>query len=152
MRAFILTAVVLININTSAQNNTAANIIEGGKALVELVRVFKMPRYFMPFPQPIVEKKDSCLIKNTSDFTIKNSTNKPLLVSLYRRNGNIYEPGILSLKILPKNQETLYELKAGIYKMKFETELDEEKKVLREGEIKLNACENVFKEIKNDGL
>ena len=152
MRAFILTAVVLININTSAQNNTAANIIEGGKALVELVRVFKMPRYFMPLPQPIVEKKDSCLIKNISDFTIKNSTNKPLLVSLYRRNGNIYEPGILSLKILPKNQETLYELKAGIYKMKFETEEDEEKKVFREGEIKLNACENVFKEIKNDGL
>ena len=152
MRAFILTAVVLININTSAQNNTAANIIEGGKALVELVRVFKMPRYFMPLPQPIIEKKDSCLIKNISDFTIKNSTNKPLLVSLYRRNGNIYEPGILSLKILPKNQETLYELKAGIYKMKFETEVDEEKKVFREGEIKLNACENVFKEIKNDGL
>ena len=152
MRAFILTAVVLININTSAQNNTAANIIEGGKALVELVRVFKIPRYFMPLPQPIVEKKDSCLIKNISDFTIKNSTNKPLLVSLYRRNGNIYEPGILSLKILPKNQETLYELKAGIYKMKFETEEDEEKKVFREGEIKLNTCENVFKEIKNDGL
>ena len=152
MRAFILTAVVLININTSAQNNTAANIIEGGKALVELVRVFKMPRYFMPLPQPVVEKKDSCLIKNISDFTIKNSTNKPLLVSLYRRNGNIYEPGILSLKILPKNQETLYELKAGIYKMKFETEEDEEKKVFREGEIKLNTCENVFKEIKNDGL
>ena len=152
MRAFILTAAVLININTSAQNNTAANIIEGGKALVELVRVFKMPRYFMPLPQPIVEKKDSCLIKNTSDFTIKNSTNKPLLVSLYRRNGNIYEPGILFLKILPKNQETLYELKAGIYKMKFETEVDDEKKVFREGEIKLNACENVFREIKNDGL
>ena len=152
MRAFILTAVVLININTSAQNNTAANIIEGGKALVELVRVFKMPRYFMPLPQPIIEKKDSCLIKNISDFTIKNSTNKPLLVSLYRRNGNIYEPGVLSLKILPKNQETLYELKAGIYKMKFETEVNEEKKVFREGEIKLNACENVFKEIKNDGL
>ena len=152
MRAFILAAVVLININTSAQNNTAANIIEGGKALVELVRVFKMPRYFMPLPQPIIEKKDSCLIKNISDFTIKNSTNKPLLVSLYRRNGNIYEPGVLSLKILPKNQETLYELKAGIYKMKFETEEDEQKKVFREGEIKLNACENIFKEIKNDGL
>ena len=102
MRAFILTAVVLININTSAQNNTAANIIEGGKALVELVRVFKMPRYFMPLPQPIVEKKDSCLIKNISDFTIKNSTNKPLLVSLYRRNGNIYEPGIFIFKNLTK--------------------------------------------------
>ena len=149
MRAFILTAVVLINMNTSAQSNTTANIIEGGKTLVELVRIFKMPRYLMPLPQPVVEKKDSCSIKNISDLTIKNSTTKPLLVSLYRRNGNIYEPGILSLKILPKNQETLYELKAGIYKMKFETEEDDEKKVFREGEIKLNACENIFKEIKD---
>jgi hypothetical protein len=152
MRRLITAVLVLVTINTSAQNNTAANIIEGGKALVELVRVFKMPKYLMPLPQPVVEQKDSCAIKNISDFTIKNSTGKPLLVSLYRRNGNIYEAGILSLKILPKNQETLYELKAGIYKLKFETEEDEEKKVFREGEIKLNACENVFKEIKNDGL
>jgi hypothetical protein len=75
-----------------------------------------------------------------------------LLVSFYRRNGNVYEAGFLSLKILPKNQETLYELKAGIYKLKFETEEGEEKKVFREGEIKLNPCENIFKEIKNDGL
>ena len=152
MRALILAAVVLMNMNTSAQNNTAANIIEGGKTLVELVRIFKMPRYLMPAPQPVVERKDSCSIKNISDFTIKNSTGKPLLVSLYRRNGNVYEAGILSLKILPKNQETLYELKAGIYKIKFETEDDDETKVFREGEIKLNPCENVFREIKNDGL
>jgi hypothetical protein len=142
--------VALINANTSAQNNTATNIIEGGKTLVELVRIFKTPRYLMPLPQPVVERKDSCSIKNVSDFTIKNSTAKPLLVSFYRRNGNIYEPGILSLKILPKNQETLYELKAGIYKIKFETEEDDEAKVFREGEIKLNACENMFKEIKNE--
>ena len=150
MRALIVAAAALINVNTLAQNNTAANIIEGGKTLVELVRVFKTPRYLMPLPQPVVERKDSCSIKNVSDYTIKNSTAKPLLVSFYRRNGNIYEPGILSLKILPKNQETLYELKAGIYKIKFETEEDDEAKVFREGEIKLNACENMFKEIKNE--
>ena len=149
MRAFILATVVLVNLNIAAQNNTATNIIEGGKTLVELVRVFKMPRYLM-YIQPVVEKKDSCAIKNITDFTIKNSTGKPLLVSLYRRNGNIYEAGILSLKILPKNQETIYEIKAGIYKIKFETEADDEKKIIKEGEIKIISCENVFKEIKND--
>jgi hypothetical protein len=152
MRRLILAVIVFINMNASAQNNTAANIIEGGKTLVELVRVFKMPKYLMVPLQPVIEKKDSCSIKNISDLTFKNSTGKPLLVSLYRRNGNIYEPGILSLKILPKNQETLYELRAGIYKVKFETEEGEEKRLFREGEIKLNACENVFREIKNDGL
>jgi hypothetical protein len=37
MRTFILAAVALINSNLTAQNNTATNIIEGGKTLVELV-------------------------------------------------------------------------------------------------------------------
>lgn len=71
MRAFILATVVLVNLNIAAQNNTATNIIDGGKTLVELVRVFKMPRYLM-YIQPVVEKKDSCAIKNITDFTIKN--------------------------------------------------------------------------------
>jgi hypothetical protein len=150
MRTLILAAATLININTAAQNNTTANIIEGGKTLVELVRVFKTPKYtFAQLPTTVIEKKDSCAVKNISDISIKNSTTKPLLVSVYRRNGNLYEAGVLSMKILPKNQETIYELKAGIYKLKYETEDDDEKKVIREGEIKLTACSNIFKEIKD---
>lgn len=138
----------MLTLTASAQSNTTANIIEGGKTLVELVRVFKMPRYIMA-QQPVVEKKDSCAIKSTSDISIKNSLSTALLVSLYRRNGNLYEAGALSLKILPKNQETLYELKAGIYKIRYEIEEDDEKKIIREGEIKVIACENIFKEIKS---
>lgn len=150
MRTLIVAAAALINVNTAAQNNTTANIIEGGKTLVELVRVFKTPKFtFSHQPAPVIEKKDSCVFKNISDISIKNSTTKPLLVSIYRRNGNLYEAGVLSMKILPKNQETLYELKAGIYKIKYETEEDDEKQVIREGEIKLIACTNIFKEIKD---
>ena len=149
MSKLILFAVTIIAFTASAQNNTASNIIEGGKTLVEYVRVFKMPKYVMS-QQSIVEKKDSCTVKNTTDFSVKNSTEKSLLVSLYRRNGNIYEASVLSLKILPKNQENLYEIKAGIYKIKYEMEEADEKKIIREGEVKLIACENIFKEIKND--
>lgn len=150
MRTIFLAAAALINISTAAQNNTTANIIEGGKTLVELVRVFKTPKYtFAQLPVTVIEKKDSCAVKNISDISIKNSTTKPLLVSIYRRNGNLYETGVLSMKILPKNQETLYELKAGIYKIKYETEEDDEKQVIREGEIRLIACANIFKEIKD---
>lgn len=148
MRRMILAVTMLMNISSPAQSNTANNIIEGGKTLVELVKVFKMPKYTIVQP-PIVEKKDSCAIKNVTDICIKNSTVKPLRVSLYKRNGNVYEPGILSLKILPKNQEFLYELKVGIYKIKFETEEDDEARTINEGEIKLIACQNFFKEIKN---
>lgn len=91
-------------------------------------------------------------MKNTTDICVKNSTGKPLLVSFFRRNGNVYEAAVLSLKILPKNQECLYELKSCVYKIKPETEEKGVKTSFKEGEIKLNACENIFKEIKNDGL
>jgi hypothetical protein len=149
MRTLIVVAAALININATAQNNTAANLIEGGKTLVELVRVLKAPKTSL-ISEPVVEKKDSCSVKNTTDICIKNSTGKPLLVSLFRRNGNLYEPGVLSLKILIKNQECLYELKSGVYKIKLETEENGVKTSFREGEIKLNACENFYKEIKID--
>jgi hypothetical protein len=148
MRTLIFSTVIILTVNAAAQNNTASNIIEGGKTLVELVRVFKTPKYTIPLQPGIIEKKDSCALKNMSDMCIKNSTENPLLVSLYRRNGNIYEAGVLSLKILPKNQECLYDLKAGVYKVKYETEDAAVKRTIREGEIKLIACENIFKEIK----
>lgn len=151
MKKLILSAVAIVTITASAQNNTAANIIECGKTVVELVRIFKTPKYaFVQPPLASPEKKDSCAVKSISDISIRNSTDKPLLVSIFKRNGNLYEPGVISLKILPKNQETIYELRSGIYKIKYETEDEEdEKKTIREGEIKLIACTNVYKEIKN---
>ncbi|MEP7236309.1 MAG: hypothetical protein ABI685_00525 [Ferruginibacter sp.] len=149
MRTLILTTVVIAAFNAGAQNNTTSNIIEGGKTLVELVRVFKMPKNTIAL-QPVIEKKDSCAVKNTTDMCIKNSSANALLVSFYKRNGNVYEAGVLSLKIMPKNQECLYELKAGVYKIRYEIEEDEVKKIISEGEIKLNTCTNMFKEIKNE--
>lgn len=152
MRAYILTAAVFVNMNISAQNNTAATIIEGGKTLVELVRVFKTPKASLVSEPPVVKRVDSCAVKSTTDICVKNSTGKALLVSLFRRNGNAYETAVLSLRVLPKNQECLYELKSGVYKIKLETEENGIKTGLREGEIKFNACENVFREIKMDSL
>ena len=149
MRKLILSAVVLITFNASSQNNTASNLIEGGKTIVELVKVLKTPREGLS-PQNLAEKKDSCSIKNITDLCIKNSTGNSLFVSLVRRNGNVYETAVLSMKVLPKAQEYLYELKAGIYKLKLETEEGGAKKIFQEGEIKLNACQNFFKEIKNE--
>jgi hypothetical protein len=100
--------------------------------------------------QPVVEKKDSCSVKNVCDLLFKNSTDKGLYISLARRNGNVYEANVLTMKVLPKNQECWYELRSGIYKFKIEIEGedDEERIMYREGEMKLVACENVFREIK----
>ena len=53
------------------------------------------------------------------------------------------------MNISPKSQESLYELRAGIYKMKLEREEEGKKTILQEGEIKLTACNNFYKEIRN---
>ena len=148
MRKKLLIAVLLLTCKAPAQNTTANNIIEGSKALVELIRVFKIPKNILA-QQNIIEKIDSCIIKNISDLCIKNSTGKSLWVSLYKRIGNGYEPGVLTSKILPKSQECLYELKAGIYKFRLETDDGDSLKLFREGELKLNACGNMIKEIKD---
>ncbi len=149
MRTIISAAALFFSLTASAQNTTAENIIEGGKALVELVKVLKMPAYAGYQPQ-VVEKVDSCTLKNIADLCFKNSTSQSLYISLYKRNGNNYEPNVLTITILPKNQECWYEIKSGIYKFKIELEAegDEERTVYREGEMKLAACEKVVKEIK----
>ena len=150
MRKYLLLAVCMYATSVRAQNNTASNLIEGGRTLVELVRIFKTPKNNVAAgTQTIPLKTDSCAIKNISDLCFKNTTAKSLYVSLFKRNGNNYEGSVLTIKILPKTQECWYELKSGIYKFKIEVDGDDDKKVIyREGEMKLLACENVVKEIK----
>ena len=147
MKKLILPVAALITFSASSQNNTASNIIEGGKVVVELVRVFKAPRQAV-YSQNIIEKKDSCTVKSVCDLCFKNSTDKGLYISLYKRNGNTYETNVLTMKVLPKAQECVFEVRSGIYKFKIEIEDDDERIVYREGEMKLIACENIFKEIK----
>ena len=148
MRKIILAATVLFTFSASSQSNTSSDIIEGGKTLVELVKVLKMPKHALA-QQNTVEKKDSCLLKNISDLCFKNSSAKNIYVSLVKRNGNAYESNVLTMMVLPKNQECWYELKSGIYKFKIETDGEDDERVLyREGEMKLAACENLLNEIK----
>ena len=103
---------------------------------MELVRVLKAPAY-QAAQQNITEKVDSCRLKNLSDLSFKNSTDKALYITLTKRNGSIYETNALTMKVLPKAREYLYELRAGIYKYKIEIDGENEKHVLyREGEMK----------------
>lgn len=150
MRKYLLLAVCIYSTTAWAQNNTASNLIEGGKTLVELVRVFKTPKNNVTAnTQTAPLKTDSCTVKNISDLCFKNTTAKSFYVSLFKRNGNNYEANVLTIKILPKMQECWYELKSGIYKFKIEVDGEDDKKVIyREGEMKLLACENIVKEIK----
>ena len=148
MRTLILAVAALFYLTGSAQNNTAENIIEGGKTLVELVRVLKMP-VNSGYQPHVAENIDSCKLKNVSDLSFKNNTDKSVYVSLFKRNGNLYEANVLTLKILPKAQERWFDLKSGIYKFKIEWDgEDDERIIYQEGEMRLNACENIVKEVK----
>ncbi len=149
MKHGLLLAACLYALALPAQNNTATNLIEGGKTLVELVRVFKTPKNNIAANTAQPFKTDSCAIKNISDICFKNSTVKSLYITLVKRNGTVYETQLLTIKVLPKAQEYFYELRTGIYKLKIETDGEDEKKILfKEGEIKLSACDNTVKEIK----
>ncbi len=70
-------------------------------------------------------------------------------VSLFKRIGAIYSITPLNLYIGNNGQEYLYEVPIAIYKFKIEYESEDEKKVVyREGEIKINACDKMVREIK----
>ena len=152
MKKYLLLALCSFAAAARAQNSTASNLIEGGKTLVELVRVFKTPKNNITGNTvPDNSKTDSCTIKNISDLCFKNTTAKSVYISLYKRNGAVYETIPLTIKILPKAQECWYELRAGIYKFKMETDGEADKKItFREGEMKLTACENAVKDIKSE--
>ena len=112
--------------------------------MVELVRVFKTSKNVLP-QQNLIENKDSCAIKNLGDICYVNMSGNNITVGLSKRNGQVYAPA-LTLKIANNSKECLYELQAGVYK--YRIEFGEQKIVLNEGEVKLNACDKLVKEIK----
>jgi len=148
MKKFLLSAALSIPIALQAQNALTSNFVEGGKTLVELIKVFKPSK-----PSNAVtsySNTDSCGTRKLADISFKNKTDKTIQVSLYIRIGNTYDTQALSLKLSPQTQESLYELKAGIYKYKVETGADEEMILMHEGELKLQPCDKLIKEIKGE--
>jgi hypothetical protein len=133
-------------LTATAQNNLTANIIEGGKTLVDLVRVFKTPKTANAANNTITVT-DSCSIKNLADITYRNSGTKAAFISLYKRAGTTYSILPLTLKVQGGSRESLYEIPAGIYKFKIEHAEGEVKLLYKEGEIKIQPCDKLQKEI-----
>jgi hypothetical protein len=130
----------------TAQNNLTANILEGGKTLVDLIRIFKTPKTTNTANNTIA-LTDSCSIKNLADITYKNSGTRAVFISLYKRNGTAYSLAPLTLKIQAASRESLYEIPAGIYKFKMEYAEGETRVLYKEGEIKIQPCDKLQKEI-----
>ncbi len=151
MRKLSLLLFVCINMHTQAQNNVTANIIEGGKTLVDLIRVIKTPKIQASSVSTTASTHlDSCSIKGIADISYKNNFGKSITISLYKRNGTTYSVIPLTLKIATGMQESLFEIAVGIYKYKIETEEEEIRKLHSEGELKIQACDKMIKEIKKE--
>ena len=131
--------------HSRAQLNTE-NFIAGGKTLVELISVLKKGRSAISTVKP--DTKDSCALKQLADLCFKNSSLRDLAVSLYRRIEASYEAQPFTVKVLPKKQECLYELKSGIYKYRIETDSGAVRILLSEGEFRLQPCDNMKRELK----
>lgn len=147
MRIIIVTIISLSSLTATAQTTTT-NIIEGGRALIELITVLKKNKTVTT--TAIADKKvilDSCAIKQKSDLCFKNSSTKNLAISLYKRTDAGYEAQPFTMKVITKKQECWYELRSGIYKYKIEQDIAGVKTLLSEGELKLQPCDNMQREI-----
>ncbi len=128
--------------------NPVSEVVEGGKALVELIKIFRSPKagqQAQQQPAPVVT--DSCAILQRSNLCFLNNTNKSIMVSIFKRNGDAYAAQPFTNKVLPQNEECWFELKASIYKYRIEIDNGISRSVLREGEFRLEACENMQREI-----
>jgi hypothetical protein len=153
MRKIFFLLMTGICLHGQAQKNTASNIIEGGRVVVDLLRVIKSPKNSLAHSsstlQPAAIPADSCATKALGNICYKNTSGKSLYIALYKRNGNTYAAVPLSLTMLNNSKECLYEIQAGIYKYKIEYENDDEKRVvLREGEMKIAACDEKQEDVK----
>ena len=149
MRKIFFLLLACICMKAQTQTNLANNIIEGGKVMVDIIKVFKSPRKEVSSSANVpIPATDSCAIKAFADVCYRNSSGKSLYISLYKRNGNSYTPVPLNLTILNNTKECLYEIQAGIYKYKIEYDDDNKKIIYKEGEIKIQACDKKQEEIR----
>jgi len=81
MKTLLLFISISIPLLSSAQpaNANASNFIEGGKTLIELLRVIKPQKASLS--TAAYQSPDSCSIKKTADITFRNKTDKTMVVS-----------------------------------------------------------------------
>jgi hypothetical protein len=147
MKNVIVVAFCLLNFQIKAQNTTST-IIEGSRALIELITVFKKSKTAST-TATLTDKKaiDSCAAKQMADLCFKNSSSKDLAISVYKRTDAGYEAQPFTMKVITKKQECWYELRSGIYKYKIEIDIAGVKTTFSEGELKLQPCDNMQREI-----
>lgn len=130
---------LLTVINSNAQTNTN-NFVEGGKLLVELVKIFKKK----PVPQSQLGHES-----NSSDLCFTNSTADNLFIELSKKisdTGYKILPSAISLT--PNSHECLLELVPAIYHYRVYKKSGAIQALSLEGELRLKPDEKMEREIK----
>jgi len=124
-----------------AQNPpTTSNIVEGGKVLVELVKVFKKNP-----PQPGLQGPEN----NLSDICFTNSTSDNLFIDLSRKiNDTTYRNLPTAVSLTANAHECLLELSPNVYHYKIYKKLNGVQSLSLEGDIRLLPNEKMEREIK----
>ena len=119
---------------------TTNNFVEGGKVLVELVKIFKKN----PVQQGISGQEN-----NSSELCFTNSTPDNLFIEVSKKiNDSTYKvlPGSISLTT--RAHECLLELSASVYHYKVFKKLNGGQVLSLEGELRLLYNEKMDREIK----
>ena len=146
MKKFIFIGFLFLSQVAAVAQTNPEQFIEGGKTLIELIKLIKTPKK-NGGPAAGLVRGDSCVSKQTADLCFRNQTNRSLSIIVFKKTEGIYESLPFTLKIPTGREECWFEMKAGIYKYKIEEDLNGQFILYREGELKLNACDQMQRTI-----
>ena len=137
--SLIILSVIGLSFKTVAQSpqNT---LLESGKILVELVKIFKKS----PLQQGVQVNGN-----NSSDLCFTNSTSDHLFIEVLKKiNDSLYKVLPISISITPQAHECLLELPSGIYHYRVYKKNNGTQSLSLEGDLKLVPNEKMEREIK----
>jgi hypothetical protein len=139
MKWIITIGMCILTTNLVAQQ-PANQIAEGGKVLIELVKVFK---------KAPSGKTDQGSQRGGSDLCYNNTSANDLLIELsVKLNDSLYKPLPNPLNLKANSQECLLELSPGIYHYKIYRKDGQETVIYLQGDIRLKANEKMERKIK----
>ncbi|MBC7935975.1 MAG: hypothetical protein H7Y86_11550 [Rhizobacter sp.] len=143
---FIMIFLCVVMEGMAQVQNKITPIIEGGKTLVELISIFKKKPAASTNSDDNI-KADSCNSKQIADLCFKNSSLKDIVVSVYKRNESGYDAVPFTMRVIAQKRECWYDLRTGIYKYKIEIDSAGIKTLFIEGDMKLQSCDKIQREI-----
>ncbi|MEP6793194.1 MAG: hypothetical protein ABJB16_02625 [Saprospiraceae bacterium] len=132
--AISLCVILLCSSKTAGQaNNTANNVIEGGKVMVELIKAFSGKKDS--------EKTAGC--KGTyADLCVNNESSNSMTVLLQQAKTEVRR----EMVILPGMKECSLQIPVGVWT--YDLHLPSATQSLRKGDILIEGCQNLIMNIK----